>query len=89
MRYFWHDLRKEQKIFSKRQFGGGSLMIWGAFVNGTIFELHIMNGIVDSVKYTDMLGECLDPFMRPDWIFMLCLQTDDNSPPKKNWRLKF
>ena len=70
IRYFWHDLRKEPKTFSKRQFGGGSVMIWGAFVNGTIFELHIMNGIYDSVKYTDMLEECLDPFMQPDWIFM-------------------
>ena len=52
------------------QFGGGSLMIWGAFVNGIIFDLHIMNGNYDSVKYTDMLGDCLDPFMQPDWIFM-------------------
>ena len=70
IRYYWHDLRKEPKTFSKRQFGGGSLMIWGAFVNGTIFDLHIMIGTYDSVKYTDMLGECLDPFMQPDWILM-------------------
>ena len=70
IRYYWHDLRKEPKTFSKRQFGGGSLMIWGAFVNGIIFDLHIMNGNYDSVKYTDMLGDCLDPFMQPDWIFM-------------------
>ncbi|XP_055938024.1 uncharacterized protein LOC129968197 [Argiope bruennichi] len=30
-RYYWHDLRKEPEIFSKRQMGGGSVMIWGAF----------------------------------------------------------
>ncbi len=70
IRYYWHDLRKEPKTLSKRRFGGGSLMIWEAFVNGTIFDLHIMNGTYDSVKYTDMLGNCLDPFMQPDWIFM-------------------
>jgi hypothetical protein len=29
-----------------------------------------MNGAYDSVKYTDILGECLDPFMQPDWISM-------------------
>ena len=27
IKYYWHDLRKEPKTFSKRQFGGGSLMI--------------------------------------------------------------
>ena len=29
--YYWHDLRskKDQKIFSKQKFGGGSVMIWG------------------------------------------------------------
>ena len=25
---YWSDLRKDEKIFSKRQFGGGSVMIW-------------------------------------------------------------
>ena len=30
-RYYWHDLRKEKQYFSKRHFGGGSLMIWGAY----------------------------------------------------------
>lgn len=27
--YYWHDLRTEEKIFSKRQSGGGSVMVWG------------------------------------------------------------
>ena len=30
-RMYWHDLRKEEKFFSKRHSGGGSVMIWGAF----------------------------------------------------------
>lgn len=29
LRYYWHDLRKEPRYFSKRNFGGGSLMVWG------------------------------------------------------------
>ena len=34
--YYWHDLRTEKQIFSKTQFGGGSVMIWGAIgFNGT------------------------------------------------------
>jgi len=27
--YYWRDLRKEKLIFSKRQQGGGGVMIWG------------------------------------------------------------
>ena len=70
IRYYWHDLRKEPKIFSKRQFGGGSLMIWGAFVNDTIFDLHIMEGTYTAERYSDMLEKCLVPFMQPEWTFM-------------------
>jgi len=29
--YYWHDLRHEDKIYSKRQFGGGGVMVWAAF----------------------------------------------------------
>ena len=37
-RYYWHDLRKEKQYFSKRHFGGGSLMIWGAYgLNGNTY----------------------------------------------------
>lgn len=70
IRYYWHDLRKEPKYLSKRAFGGGSLMIWGAFVNDTIFNLHIMEGAYNAERYTDMLKESLVPFMQQDWIFM-------------------
>ena len=27
-KYYWHDLRPEPEWFSKRAFGGGSLMVW-------------------------------------------------------------
>ena len=29
--YYWHDISKEKQLFSKRQNGGGSVMVWGAF----------------------------------------------------------
>ena len=29
--YYWHDLRKEEEIFSSRAQGGGSIMIWASF----------------------------------------------------------
>ena len=29
--YYWHDLRKEEEIFSSRSQSGGSAMIWTSF----------------------------------------------------------
>jgi hypothetical protein len=59
--YYWHDLRKEERIFSKRCFGGGSLMVWGCFgFNGG--RLTIISGRMDSTAYTNMLESELLPF---------------------------
>uniref|UniRef100_A0A914DN91 Uncharacterized protein n=1 Tax=Acrobeloides nanus TaxID=290746 RepID=A0A914DN91_9BILA len=30
-RYYWHDPRKEKHVFSRRNFGGGNMMVWAAF----------------------------------------------------------
>uniref|UniRef100_A0A7I4YN82 HTH_Tnp_Tc3_2 domain-containing protein n=1 Tax=Haemonchus contortus TaxID=6289 RepID=A0A7I4YN82_HAECO len=32
-KYYWRDLRREPVYFSRRTFGGGSLMVWDAFRN--------------------------------------------------------
>ncbi|OQR88375.1 hypothetical protein ACHHYP_20303 [Achlya hypogyna] len=29
--YYWHHLRHDEQLFSRRQNGGGSVMVWGAF----------------------------------------------------------
>ena len=70
--YYWHDPRKEERIFSKRCFGGGSLMVWGCFgFNGG--RLTIISGRIDSVAYTSMLESELLPFGEelggPTWVF--------------------
>ncbi|MGR0317618.1 hypothetical protein, partial [Klebsiella pneumoniae] len=28
--YYFHDLRKEEKILSRRQMGGGKVMVWAS-----------------------------------------------------------
>ncbi|UMM13991.1 hypothetical protein L5515_001994 [Caenorhabditis briggsae] len=33
---YWHDLKKDPLHFSKRNFGGGRLMVWGAFSSAVI-----------------------------------------------------
>ena len=30
LKHYWHDLRREPEIFSRRVSGGGSVMIWAA-----------------------------------------------------------
>ncbi|VDN33846.1 unnamed protein product [Cylicostephanus goldi] len=36
---YWHDLRKEPLHFSRRNFGGGNVMVWGAFNTPELFPL--------------------------------------------------
>jgi len=61
---YWHDLRKEPAIFSKRQQGGKSLMIWGAVSYKDLSDLDILDGNVDSARYCQTLNETLLPFAR-------------------------
>ena len=62
---YWHDLKKEKKIFKNRQSEGGSVMTWGAFCSNGIFKLVLVSGNMDSKQYTDMLTEhFLEDFFR-------------------------
>ena len=60
--FYWHDLRKEPQYFSKRAFGGGSLMIWAAIGWNGKSELVFLSGRQDSHKYKDVLNKYLLPF---------------------------
>ena len=60
---YWHDLRREEQLFSKRPFGGGSLMIWGAFSSKGKAALVRMEGRQTALKYTQVLEKSLEPFL--------------------------
>lgn len=69
--HYWHDLRKEPRVFSKRQQGGKSIMLWAACAYGGLSNLCLIDDNMDSVMYCDILstemlrfGEevCGDPF---------------------------
>jgi len=62
MRTHWHDLRKEPKYFSKRPFGGGSLMVWAAFGYNGKTNIVFLEGRSKVVDYQNILKMHLLPF---------------------------
>ena len=42
--FYWHDLRKEGQLFSKRLLVGGSDLVWGAFSTSGKADLVVMEG---------------------------------------------
>jgi len=85
IRYYWHDLKSEQKYLSKRAFGGGSLMIWEAFVDKKLLDLHIMEGNYNADKYIKMLEKGLLPFYKRGMTFMQDNASIHNAELTKNW----
>ena len=70
---YWRYLRKEEHFFSRRNFGGGSLMIWRAFcVEGTL-TLAFPSTRMNSQEYIKILEKHLLPFLQEknevDWTF--------------------
>ena len=58
-RCYWHDLYRERAYFSKRQFGGGSVMVWGSATAHGTTPLVFINTRVNSEGYQDVLAENL------------------------------
>ena len=60
--YYWADKRIEDKTFSKRQQGGGGVMVWGCFCLRGRPELFIVPNTLNSEKYVELLQNTLEPF---------------------------
>lgn len=60
-RYYWHDLRKEERYFSKRVQGGGGVMVWGAFCARGSLQLAFPEHRLNSQRYQDILRTRLLP----------------------------
>ena len=54
-------------------------------MNDTIFDLHIIEGNYDSERYCDMLEQCLEQFMQPDWTFMQDGASIHRAKHTKDW----
>lgn len=59
---YWHDLRDKPEIRMSRNFGGGSVMIWGAFGYGGKMPILYVPPKMNSQTYLEMLEYALDEF---------------------------
>lgn len=60
--HYWRDLRKGPRYFSRRNFGGGSLMVWGAFSALGKLDLAFTSSHMNSEDYQEVLQNHLIPF---------------------------
>jgi transposase len=79
---YWRDIRKEPRYFSKRNFGGGSVMIWGAFSSCGTLELEFTTHRIDSAEYQRILSKHLLPYLRKFRRLQLVFQQDNASVHK-------
>ncbi|KAK0421042.1 hypothetical protein QR680_015037 [Steinernema hermaphroditum] len=77
--HYWRDLRKEPKTFSTRNFGGGSVMIWGGFSAFGKTTLAFCTPKMKSEDYQNILQEHLLPYFARFRSAQLILQ-QDNAP---------
>ena len=71
--YYWHDLRKEPETCFSRNFGGGTVMVWGGFCYKGTLPLAWISTRMTAEKYTDLLEisllEHAEHIMGPDFVF--------------------
>lgn len=85
LQYYWHDLRREKEIYSKRQSGGGSVMVWGAFCVYGTSKIVFLEGRQDSNKYIKTLQDHLLPFVDA-WYGRDCIFQQDNASIHSSYR---
>jgi transposase len=88
LRYYWHDLRGEPTYLSKRAFGGGNIMVWGAFVGNKLLDLVVCEHTMDSHKYIELLNKSLRPFVKSGLKFMHDGASIHQSKLTKDWLKK-
>lgn len=77
--YYWHDLRKEERILSRRQNGGGGVMIWAAFCETGFSEIAFLGGNQNAQMYTETLENYLVPFANAKFTGAWTFQQDNAS----------
>jgi hypothetical protein len=60
--YYWHNLNLKEVKRTKRNFGGGTVEVWGAFTYSSKLLLCFVPHRMKSKDYTDILEDVLIPF---------------------------
>lgn len=60
---YWHDLKATEVTRAKRNFGGGSVMVWGAFYYGGKLPICFITTRMNSKDYTEVLEDVLLTFL--------------------------
>ena len=58
-RHYWRDLHRDPYVFLRRNFGGGSLMVWGGFGISGKLELAFPSCRMNSQEYQGVLESYL------------------------------
>lgn len=73
VQFYWHDLRKEKEVRMSRNFGGGSLMVWGGFSFAGTLPIAWITTRMNAGDYVELLEIALvnhaEDLMDPDFIF--------------------
>ncbi|CAK9809220.1 Transposable element Tc3 transposase [Anthophora quadrimaculata] len=57
--YYFHDLRKEEQYLSRRQMGGGNVMVWAGIGYHDKTDINFLSGRVNSEKYIKLIDDQL------------------------------
>ncbi|KAG6615753.1 putative retroelement [Phytophthora cinnamomi] len=78
-KYYWRDLRRPAQSYIRRQNGGGSMMVWGAFSAEGKSQLAVLRGRQNSGHDVHTLSEYLLPFAHKHHGTDFLLQQDNAS----------
>lgn len=77
--YYWHDLRKDAEVFSKRQAGEASVMVWGAITYHGPLQLATVQTTLNAEGYCSLLEDYLEEeaavALGENWVLV-----QDNAP---------
>lgn len=59
VQYYWHDNRRERQTRMSRNFGGGSVMVWGAFGYCGKTPICVISTRMNAEKYVELLEDVL------------------------------
>uniref|UniRef100_A0A915E231 Tc3 transposase DNA binding domain-containing protein n=1 Tax=Ditylenchus dipsaci TaxID=166011 RepID=A0A915E231_9BILA len=76
---YWRDLRKEPLYFSKRNFGGGSVMVWAGVSFVGSLTLQFTSSKMKSRDYIEVLNSNLVPYLQRFHRLSLTFQQDNAS----------